>query len=1265
MRLTKLKLVGFKSFVDPTVIELPGQLVGVVGPNGCGKSNVIDAVRWVLGESKASELRGESMQDVIFNGSTGRQARKPVSRAVVELVFDNSLGRMLGQWSQYAELSVRRLLTRSGQSEYFINQQQVRRKDITDLFLGTGLGPRAYAIIGQGTIARIIEARPEELRVFLEEAAGVSKYKERRKETERRIADTRDNLTRLADVRSELDAQMSRLEAQAAVARQYRADSAALASQQQLLCLLRQRDAQLEAERFSRDLVQAELALEAQTGDLRAAELALEQARAAHFAASDALHHAQTALFAANAEVAGLEAELRHRRQAQSEYATRLAQLSDDQTHWQAQAEQCAADAVRYAETLLEAEAKLEQVELRLAEQQEHLPLAEERYAAAQSALNRQRAQLRQVEQALQLEETHSHHAQRALLTLAGRRERLYQERAALPQPDAQALVQKDSELTLLRAAIAEQQRTVQAEQQQLPLLEQARKQALTAVQQAQQQRSASQARRVALLQLQQRVQNQGALGAWLRRHGLAEQPALWQSLVVAPGWEEAFESVLRERLSALRVARFEAAWAEPRPPGKLSLLLPAVAQTQVLNSPAAPATIPPTAQEATQKAAQTEPWPQAQANSQANLCDSFDSLRAQVRCDDPQLALAMDEWLTGVCVAPDLPSALATRATLPVGACCVTAQGDQVTRHSLLLFAPDAAEHGLLERQREIDNLAVLLEQQQEVIEQAQSELALSEELISERQQVMRERQQHLNEQQDRAHALQLTSLQLTQALARFNERQGQIDQLLAEMDAEQAEEDARLAAAEQACVAQRARCAELRDELRQSERAFEQSEAALRDERAQLSAVERAVQSAQFAQRECANKCAQIASNQALSVQQLAKTQDALAQCTQRASAVQVVELEPQLEQAILQRSAAETALAQARSENEAASSRLRLADEQRLQCERAVAPLRERISDLQLKTQAARLSVRQYLAQLEELLARPAMPAMAAQAEATHNQHNQHSNHSEQNTHSAEQAPPAALEQDEASALQRLAELAAQLSAARADELSRARVSTLQSSMQSLQRAIEALGSVNLAALSELEAARERKLYLDAQALDLGEAMETLENAIRRIDRETRDLLQTTYDAVNGHFGSLFPTLFGGGEARLIMSGEEILDAGIQVMAQPPGKKNATIHLLSGGEKALTAIALVFALFQLNPAPFCLLDEVDAPLDDSNTERFCAMVRRMSAQTQFLFISHSKIAMEMAQQLVGVTMQESGVSRIVAVDLEDALRMREGVA
>ena len=1165
MRLTKLKLAGFKSFVDPTTIALPGQLVGVVGPNGCGKSNVMDAVRWVLGESKASELRGESMQDVIFNGSGGR---KPVSRASVELVFDNSLGRIAGQWSQYAELSVKRLLTRAGQSEYYINNLHVRRKDITDLFLGTGLGPRAYAIIGQGTISRIIEAKPDELRVFLEEAAGVTKYKERRKETESRIADTRDNLMRVEDIRIELGSQMERLEGQAAVARQYREYSDEMTRKQQLLWLLRRNDAQAERERLTREVERAGIDLEAQNAALRETEARLEEARESHFSASDGLHSRQSELFAANAEVARLEAEIRHRRESQQEYESRLAQLTDDQVHWQGQVEKLESDHERWVELLRMADDRVEQGELRLAAQQERLPLAEEAHADAQDDVNQQRAAVAQADQRLQVEMANRGHAQRSLQIIAGRRDRLAQEREALPVPDHAEFEFKQEELAELRERIVDAQEEQLLKQREVPQLEQQRREVLASVQHVQKERAEAHARRAALEQLQKRVQGDGTLGDWLHRHHLDNRLPLWKSIHVDAGWEDAVEAVLRERLRALTADDADPSWSKDRPGSKLTVLLPVEG-------------------------------PAVEAGS--------DRLLAKIRCDQPKHAAILADWLGEVFTAPDLASALARRARLSGAACCVTSGGDVVGRQSVTLFAPDAAEHGLLERQREIEELGGLIAQREERVEQEHARLAEIEARMEDAQTALQASRKHLDDLQERAHSIQVETLKLSQALDRFRERQAQIDASLAEMTAEEEGENERLFLADEAIEEQREQIRELQRVMDTARARLEQADRALRDEREQVNTAERELREAQFSQRECRSKIEEITTGRELACKQISRIVDELTRCVENAEAMQAEDLEPKFQEALEHRVSREQALAGARDALEAAANSLRGLEEQRMKVEHSLDPMRERIGDLKLKEQAAGLNYEQLATQLLEVQA---------------DEHNL------------------------------------------IGDLANARPGPLQGAITSLQRSIEALGAVNLAALDELESARERKGYLDAQSEDLTQAMDTLENAIRRIDRETRDLLQTTYDAVNTSFGELFPILFGGGEARLIMTGDEILDSGVQVMAQPPGKKNSTIHLLSGGEKALTAIALVFSMFQLNPAPFCLLDEVDAPLDDTNTERFCAMVRRMSANTQFLFISHNKIAMEMAQQLVGVTMQESGVSRIVEVDMEEALRLREQI-
>ena len=1165
MRLTKLKLAGFKSFVDPTAVALPGQLVGVVGPNGCGKSNIMDAVRWVLGESKASELRGESMQDVIFNGSTNR---KPVSRASVELIFDNSLGRALGQWSQYAELSVKRVLTRQGQSDYFINNLKVRRKDITDLFLGTGLGPRAYAIIGQGMISRIIEAKPDDLRVFLEEAAGVTRYKERRKETQGRLEDTRENLLRVEDIREELGHQIERLAAQAEVARRYQALNEQLTQRQQVLWLLRKRDAEAEQQRLAAEVARATTELEAQNAALRETESRGETMREAHFAAGDALHVAQSDMYAANAEVARLEAEIRHRRESRSQLEARLVQLEEALAQWTTTAETLAEDRLRWEELQEVAQLAVDAAEERLHQQMNLAPQVEEDHQQAQEELQRLKTRTATGEQKLEVELTHKAHAQRALLAIAQRRERLRDESAG-DAPDALDLAEKEEALALLREELAGDQDHLQQLQQELPLLEGRRREAQVRLQNIERELAAGQARRSTLAQMQARHQGAGNLPAWLQRHGLDQARPLWQQVHVEAGWEDAFEAVLRERLTAIACAEPEriAAWLEDRPQSRLPVILPGQACDDAVEVPA--------------------------------------SLMHRVRCDDAMIRGALADWLVGVGTVETLADGLRQREHLAAGDMLVTPGGDLVTRSSVTFFAPDQAAHGLLERQREIETLDVAIGEAEATLDAGREQLALLEEQVADKQEEMGEIRQYVADRQQRVHAVQLDVLKLAQAIEQDKLRRERQAELMAELAEEEEGEREREMAAEDRIGEIRDGLARIRVLVAGAQTRLDECERAVRAERERNADLDRALREAQFSAREAQGKLQDVFAQQAVAQRELTRLESDRAQCAAQVEAAPADILDGQLQSALAARAAAETLLAEKRNALEAATQDLRTLDEQRLRIEQGLEPLRTRIGELRLKEQAAALNAEQFAQQLLDAGA------------------------------------------DEAG-------LAGELGAARAP--------VLQGEITRLNNAIAELGAVNMAALQELDAASERKGYLDMQAADLTEAMEILENAIRRIDRETRDLLQSTFDTVNHHFGQLFPELFGGGRAELVMTGEEILDAGVQVIAQPPGKKNSTIHLLSGGEKALTAIALVFSMFQLNPAPFCLLDEVDAPLDDSNTERFCGMVKKMSGNTQFLFISHNKIAMEMAEQLVGVTMQESGVSRVVEVDIEEALKMRD---
>ncbi|WP_322058162.1 chromosome segregation protein SMC [Paraburkholderia sp. J63] len=1172
MRLTSIKLAGFKSFVDPTHFQVPGQLVGVVGPNGCGKSNIIDAVRWVLGESRASELRGESMQDVIFNGST---ARKPGSRASVELVFDNADGRAAGQWGQYAEIAVKRVLTRDGTSSYYINNLPARRRDIQDIFLGTGLGPRAYAIIGQGMIARIIEAKPEELRVFLEEAAGVSKYKERRRETENRLHDTRENLTRVEDIVRELSTNLEKLEGQAVIATKFRELQAEGEEKQRLLWLLRKNEAGSEQQRQQRAIEQAQIDLERHTAQLREVEAQLETLRVAHYSASDAMQGAQGSLYEANAEVSRLEAEIKFIVESRNRTQAQIAALTAQREQWQVQAQKAQDDIADAEEQLAMGEEKAAIAEEQAAAKQEALPALENRWRDAQAQLNDERAGIARTEQAIKLEAAHQRNADQMLQQLQQRHERLKTEEGGLDAPDEAQLEELRMQLAEQEEILREAQERLADAQETVPRLDAERRAAHDRVQAEGAQIHQLEARLAALKQLQENVQTEGKIQPWLERHELGALPRLWKKLHVEAGWETALEAVLRERLAALEVSNLDwvKAFATDAPPAKLAFYAPPPAG----QAPAVPAGLTP-------------------------LC-------SLVRIDDAGLRAVLNEWLGTTFVAADLADALAKRAQLPEGGAFVVQAGHMVTRVGVQLYAADSEQAGMLARQQEIENLTRQVRAQALLADEARTAAVRAEAAHTQAAQALTDLRQQAERATQRVHALQMDVLKLTQAHERYTARSTQIREELEEIRAQIEEQRALRAESEANFERHDVELAELQARFEDNQLAFETLDEELGAARNEARDLERAAGDARFAARNMANRIEELKRNIQIAHDQSERVAASLEDARAELETINEQTAHTGLQDALEIRTEKEEALRAARAELDDLSAKLRAADETRLTAERALQPLRDRITELQLKEQAARLNGEQFVEQLQ------------------------------------------AAGVDEAALQEKLT-----------PDLKPA---YLQGEVTRINNAIAALGPVNMAALDELAAAKERKTFLDAQSADLTSAIETLEDAIRKIDQETRTLLQGTFDEVNRHFGDLFPRLFGGGQAKLIMTGDEILDAGVQVMAQPPGKKNSTIHLLSGGEKALSATALVFAMFQLNPAPFCLLDEVDAPLDDANTERFANLVRAMSDKTQFLFISHNKIAMEMAQQLIGVTMQEQGVSRIVAVDMETAAGFAQNTA
>lgn len=1169
MRLTSIKLSGFKSFAEPTNFMLPGQLVGVVGPNGCGKSNIMDAVRWVLGESKASELRGESMQDVIFNGTT---TRKPASRSSVELIFDNADHRAGGQWSQFAEIAVKRVLTRDGTSSYYINNQPVRRRDVQDVFLGTGLGPRAYAIIGQGTISRIIESKPEELRLFLEEAAGVSKYKERRRETENRLHDTRENLTRVEDILRELNANLEKLEKQAEVAARYNALQADVTLKQHQLWFLKRAEAEADQVRIKADADKAVVDLESRVADLRRIESELETIRQAHYAAGDQVNQAQGQLYEASAEVGRLEAEIRFVVEGRQRVEQRLLQLKEQTAQWATRKEEAEAETENLAAQTMEAEERATLLAAQVEEQGMQLPDLEEAVRQAQSKSSEQRGAVSQVQQQIQVLAADQRNIEEQSRQLNQRRERLVADRNALAAPDEARLTNLQAQLTAAQEAAETADARLHELQEQVPQMDEDRRAKQQDVNTQGARQADLSARMEALKALQEKVRTDGKLQPWLAKHGLGGLQGLWSRIHVEQGWENALEAALRERLNSLEVSRLDMvrAFASDAPPAKLAFYhLPAAGVPEA-------------------------------AGALPRLADLL-------RLNDAGQKALLSDWLHGCYTAASLEEALAAREKLQAGEAIYVKSGHAVTAHSVSFYAQDSEQAGMLARQQEIENLEKQLRAQALISEESRSALVRAEAAYTDASQRLTTARREAAETQSRAHELQVESMRLTQLAEQTRARSEQIAGDLAEVDALLEDLQERRVAAEARFEELDMQLADSQERHAQLDERVIEAERKLAEAREQHRSLERQAQEAQFAQRAlearrgelqraietATQQTTSIAAEEERAQAELARLTDAAAQAG--------------LQSALELKSEREQVLGAKRSEYDDLTAKLRASDERRLQLERELDPLRQRITDLQLKEQAARLGLEQYT--------------------------------------------------------QLLADAQANLEAvARSIQDGNVRLSGMQSEIDRLHREIAALGAVNLAALEELSTARERKQFLDAQSKDLIEAMTTLEDAIRKIDAETRDLLGSTFNTVNEHFGRMFPELFGGGNAKLMMTGEEILDSGVQVMAQPPGKKNQTIHLLSGGEKALTAIALVFAIFQLNPAPFCLLDEVDAPLDDANTERYAKLVSSMSKETQFLFISHNKIAMEMAEQLIGVTMQEQGVSRIVAVDMESAVSMAE---
>jgi chromosome segregation protein len=1166
MRLSKIKLAGFKSFVDPTTIRFPGNLIGVVGPNGCGKSNVIDAVRWVMGESSAKHLRGDSMADVIFNGSS---ARKPVGTASIELVFDNADGSVGGQFASFSEISARRVLSRDGTSSYFLNGSRCRRKDITHLFLGTGLGPRSYAIIEQGMISRLIEAKPEELRMYLEEAAGISKYKERRRETEMRIRHTRENLDRLNDLRDEVEKQIRHLQRQARTAERYRemkAEERRIAAE-----LLSLRLAGLEAEeaRQRAALGERETALQATLADLRQVEAELERARERHREDSEALNGVQGRYYRVGAEISRLEQSIQHAKELQQRQRQELEQaehgLKDIRGHIERDQDLLA----ELNRMLGELGPELEAARSAEAGSAEALRSAEEQMQAWQTgweAFNREASEVREV---VEVERARIEQLDSQILRLGERRGRLEEERERLSAQAGEADLEAiETELREAREReAATQTRDASVRDEIVSLREQDQK----LVAKLDEDRSTLQTLRGKLASLE--ALQEAALGRrggkvaeWLSFQGLAERARLAERLTVDPGWERAVETVLGSYLEAVCVDGLEdiAAALDGLTHGAVSFL-------EVGEGTAAPRS---------------------------------GTLASRAR--GPASAV---DLLGGVHAVEDLAAALAMRQKLGAGESVITRDGIWIGPGWLRVNRAEDTHAGVLAREQEIRELraaiggaAYEIEELGARHEEVRSRLAMLE---ASREQVRQEAAEAHRAAAGLQAALDTSRSKIEQATARLTSLAG-----------EAAEIRGQLEEAETALRQSRAKLEEGVDRMG----GFESRREALEAERGQLQGALKTAREKAAVDRAAAQEIAIRVESRRSSLDSaslsMQRFQEQLTRFSARKEELQrqleagvepLDERQAELERLLAERVEVEEELAAARRKAQSLEADLRELQERRVGREQAVEAAREFLDGLRLA--AREVSVRMQTA--AEQFAATGFEIEALRAEL------------------AEDASIEAWEE-------RLTQLAAR---------------------------IERLGPINLASIDELKEQTDRKAYLDAQLADLNDALTTLENAIRRIDRETRSRFKETFDKVNAGMQDIFPRLFGGGHAFLELESDDLLESGVTVMARPPGKRISTIHLMSGGEKALTAVALVFAIFQLNPAPFCMLDEVDAPLDDANVGRFCDIVRSMSEKVQFIIITHNKTTMEMVHQLTGVTMHEPGVSRLVAVDIDEAVRMAAG--
>ncbi|MDO6745852.1 chromosome segregation protein SMC [Gilvimarinus sp. 1_MG-2023] len=1167
MRLKCIKLAGFKSFVDPTTVNFPSNLGAVVGPNGCGKSNIIDAVRWVMGESSAKNLRGESMTDVIFNGSGGR---KPVGQASIELVFDNSDGTLVGEYAAFTEISIKRKVSRDSQNIYYLNGAKCRRRDITDIFLGTGLGPRSYAIIEQGMISRLIEAKPEELRVYIEEAAGISKYKERRRDTENRMRRTQENLERLTDIRDELERQLSRLERQAQAAEKYTEFKKQERSLKAQVQALKYRNLDQQAQGKQQGIRDLEIKMESFVTDQVNKDTQIEKYRAQYTDLGDKFNEVQGRFYAIGADIARVEQSIKHAEERNRQLQTDLERTDRESREVKDRLETDRDREQLWQAELLEIEPELELIEAAEESSGDLLHEAEELMQNWQNDWDQFNQRAAEPRQRAEVQQSRIQHLEQVQQRLLVRIEKLDEEKRALGEDQ-----ESGEEVELLREAMAELELELETTREKgegfLDRLEQTRNENKQLTDQLDSQRSDLQSmrgRHASLEALQQAAlgEKNKTITEWLETHALVDAPRLAEQVSARNGWDTALETVLGNTLQAVCVEGADGVvnTLEGLEQGELILL-----DTKVRT-------------------------------------DSPSHTKAETLASQVDANWDTDGLLAGIYIADNLTDALGIRATLSSGESVVTKDGLWLSAHWIKVAREIDASAGVIARKQELETLAEQIAQTEQKVESLAEQLEQNREAIKSTEAA---REQHRREQDslNARHSELRSNISATQVKAeQLGQRKSRLQGDIADAREQMEQEAEQLAEARTI----------LSDAIEAMEADTEERETLLarRDEyRTKLDTARQKARhdkdKAHELQMRAASLNTQIDSIK-LNIARMEEQTETLAERREQLAESMSENRDPaednqlELEAALAKRIAVEEELTESRRALETVEHDLREAEQSRNRAEQEVQAVRSHLEQERLAAQTFEVQRKTLADQLAE------------------------------------------DNFDLDSLLENLAE--------------DAEMQPLEAELEQLANRISRLGAINLAAIDEYKSESERKNYLDAQNEDLLEALETLENAIKKIDRETRTRFKETFDKVNSGLQELFPKVFGGGHAYLELTGEDLLDTGIAIMARPPGKRNSTIHLLSGGEKALTAIALVFSIFRLNPAPFCMLDEVDAPLDDANVGRYARMVEEMSEHVQFIYITHNKIAMEMAHQLMGVTMHEPGVSRLVTVDVDEAAEL-----